>query len=511
MARRIALIDFNRMDSHAWGFFLGARSLRDVLECELRGFESRTLGEPSFLGQILEFLRFLTRAVALASAERTYLMAGMFGVLRPSVSRSARLQARVRFQDIRPIDLEELQALRVRGVHIGDLIYDDYCKRSRIPSPSLESEHFYRFFEESMLIFEFWESFFESEEVVAVVGQSVYLNAVPLRLATSRGIPALQVGPSRIESYDLENPGFDQLYRWFVPLRRELTTLDDRWEPLFEREHRALLDEIARFSDRPAPLLMVSENGRIDEPTVVIFAHNLYDSSHQWGSHHFPDYFQWLRAALSLSQKSKGRWFLKFHPQGDVDSHDITQSLLAEYPSVRALPISASQEDVLALGTTHVLTVDGTAATEYPPFGITCIACSKSATYAQFSFALIPRDRSHWEEMVLSGVVKTNPSLREIAEWRVLRNYLPSARALFPPLADKDKSPRNFRSLWANSRARHPDALSSDQIREFLELGEHWLMADYAIKVDDGEISVRRFIDDDENLSQSPTTHVASP
>lgn len=89
---------------------------------------------------------------------------------------------------------KDVENLQVEGLWIGDLLYDSYLKDYTVPTVDINDSNFHESLRHSLGIYVFWRDYFDSHDVKAVnVSHCVYNNAIILRLAIQRGIPAYQI------------------------------------------------------------------------------------------------------------------------------------------------------------------------------------------------------------------------------------------------------------------------------------------------------------------------------
>ena len=89
---------------------------------------------------------------------------------------------------------KDLLSLKINNVLIGDLIYDTFLKSYDEITIHIESQKFYDFLFEALKVFYFWEEYFQKHDVKAIhVSHTVYILAIPLRIAIRKKIPSFQI------------------------------------------------------------------------------------------------------------------------------------------------------------------------------------------------------------------------------------------------------------------------------------------------------------------------------
>jgi hypothetical protein len=86
-------------------------------------------------------------------------------------------------------NLIDLESLRIENIWIGDLIYDSYLKKYATHTIKLNSKTFKSFFFECLCNFYFWYEYFKKQKITGIaVAHSVYISAIPSRIADYKNI-----------------------------------------------------------------------------------------------------------------------------------------------------------------------------------------------------------------------------------------------------------------------------------------------------------------------------------
>jgi len=95
---------------------------------------------------------------------------------------------------------------KIKNVLVGDILYDSFLKTENFMTVDLSSKVFKKFLKNFLSLFFFWEEYFLLNKIKAVVVcHSSYLSAIPLRLATMKGIKAIVVEHERVWQLNKEN------------------------------------------------------------------------------------------------------------------------------------------------------------------------------------------------------------------------------------------------------------------------------------------------------------------
>lgn len=294
-------------------------------------------------------------------------------------------------------DHSALEDLRVQGILVGDLIYDDYLKKVDgildLGDPRFR-EHL---FESIRLVF-WWIDFFERYKVSAVVCNSVYRLAVVGRIGLRFGSDVFDPQLGRIVRLQGDGNQFDD-YREF---RKIFAGLSDRPEKLaigqagIERKLQGASDSATFHIDAPGGivnerrLLSASERRKI-----LIAPHCFSDSAHSFGKMLFPDFHGWLRFLAGIVKNSREEWYLKPHPRGLDDLREI-KNLFRECSNLVFLPHDASLSQIAKEGLSLALTMRGHIAIDFPLMGVPVVTCTEGSRYRDYNFAINAKTKDEY-------------------------------------------------------------------------------------------------------------------
>lgn len=135
--------------------------------------------------------------------------------------------------------------------------------------------------------------------------------------------------------------------------------------------------------------------------TAVIFSHILWDATFFYGKGLFPDYAQWLVAAVRAAcDNDKVNWLVKLHPvnvwrlaldgyKGELAEHVLLRDALGELPPhIQMIEPDAKVNTASLWGVAdYALTVRGTVGMELPMFGTTILTAG-TGRYAGLGFTV---------------------------------------------------------------------------------------------------------------------------
>ena len=82
--------------------------------------------------------------------------------------------------------------LKINKIYIGDLLYDSYLRCNNRPTINVNDENFKIFLKNFLCLFYFWENYFKTNKVKAViVKHNTYLTGIPARIAIFNNIKSL--------------------------------------------------------------------------------------------------------------------------------------------------------------------------------------------------------------------------------------------------------------------------------------------------------------------------------
>ena len=380
----------------------------------------------------------------------------------------------------------ELERLVVREVLVGDIIYDAYCTHHGVPTPDFGSSKLRSFLAEAIQIVYFWDRFFRKNSVSAIVGETVYLQGIPLRLAQKYGVPVFVANQKGLERIDCLNPWEDSLYRHYPELAKALPPKEvaDGIEEA-NRSLKRLLggEEIDRLNLYSGPsafaqLQTIPEWPDDGRDSVLIVPHDFFDSSHVKGPHLYPDFYLWLWRLGELSRSVNLNWWLKPHPRESDRTMRIYDEFLSQFPHIRSLPGKINPRDFKTLRVRAAMTVRGTIAGEYPLIGVPVVNASTSNMHSRYRFSITPPTVEEYEELVLTlDQIQHRPESEGLSEFFYLRHIFEYRGTFLSPaeLVERSwESDTDVVTMWNELSAERRN-LAVERVKRFLGSGAHWL------------------------------------
>lgn len=300
--------------------------------------------------------------------------------------------------------------LEIDGITVGDLLYDSLLKKGRY-TVELGSDYLVAGLRELVQIWFWWRDYFASHTVVAVVGTTPYLQGIPMRIAASAGLIAIEASlganhTRRLNSGQIfsrmENLGFKMDFEKLGPDERSRALAEAR-ELLGARLSQGVGSPENQFavqwtSKSESHKRALSGQRR---PRAVIYCHEFTDSPNIYRNL-FPDYWEWLVSIGENADTSKIEWMIKLHPAASAVSQEAIQRFLNIYKGFRMLPSTVNNRTVLDQGVDAVFTMYGSVGLEFAYFGVPVVNASLGNPHISFGFNLNPSSVSDFERFVRS-------------------------------------------------------------------------------------------------------------
>lgn len=416
-----------------------------------------------------------------------------FGVSRFVTPRISRRAARKAGEDLASLkklakSAEELERATIRGVLVGDLIYDQHLLENKQVSLDPADPNFWQIAERGLKLLYFFERYFDRHHIVAVFGNNAYLNAIPNRIALSRNIPVFEVG------LQLTRVGTPDEPTYFADFPTEFRKIQSK---TFTTEYglaKKYLDEFT--SGQPVTPLyghsFASFQGRPEEstlrrqgkkPTVLVAPHNAFtDSPHVLGFSLFPDYGAWLDFLATLAKEVEFTWLIKPHPdKRDPQVYEANSTWIRNFAAknrqFELIPDDTPHSELIASGIDTVLTVSGSIAFEYAACGIPVINACPSNPHAAYSFTASPQSIDEYVRLVRQIPIKGMAiNKEEVAEFFYMRMF-ESAKSPF--FADPHALSNALGGVFNFDSAELYDHFVSDYSESSRELSRRSIQAFY--------------------------------
>jgi hypothetical protein len=415
--------------------------LPSILTALKNKFNSKILSYPGYLLDSSDiFLNFISRVKWFLG---NFFLMKKFGVYNsldidtvfwPDFKKKHLLNGSVKLDKIlRKIrSRQDLLLLTLNGIKVGDLIYDGYLKKYKLPTIDLKSEKFKKYLEHFLILFEFWLDYFSKKNIKAIVGfHSVYSCAIPLRVAIKQSIPTFVVSIEKVhrltKDYILTNLEHN-IYKYQLPainkkiLKKGIIEAKNRLNKRF----KGFLDsDILYLTKTPYGNSKIKRVLKINNKIKILIApHSFCDAPHALGEHFFPDYYMWLEHLCDFTKKVDYDWYIKCHPNFTMYSDntiDIIRNLISKY-NITYLEPDTSHRQIISDGINFGVTVHGNIGNEYPLFNIPIINASINNFHKNYKFNINPKNFYEYEKILMNlKDIKIKINKKEIYEFYFMK------------------------------------------------------------------------------------------
>ncbi|MEO6847751.1 MAG: hypothetical protein ABI443_09330, partial [Chthoniobacterales bacterium] len=299
---------------------------------------------------------------------------------------------------------QDLLKVTLRGILIGDKIYDTYLRMHNLSTVDLKDERLLDIIRLALAIFHASERYLEKTKVVAyfVDDPSYISSGILSRMMFAKNVPTyVSVWGSEfwlLRSHPATSPE-EQLCpvsstvhsHYMYPIlfsrlsdgEKEAGILKGR-EALEKRLSGAHCPFIqmpkspyanGENTDAPAGPILANHNGR---PKILVMLHDFIDCPHSYRHMLFPDFKEWITFLLEKAEKTPFSWYVKPHPFASSSSRkvinavnsQIIEDLKKQFPKVTFIPGTANNQQILKEGISSLFTVHGTVAHEFAYCGV---------------------------------------------------------------------------------------------------------------------------------------------
>jgi len=335
----------------------------------------------------------------------------------------------------------ELVRYTYKGIHIGDLVYDEYLAVTKSPTVNLSDPYLEQIFCKALSYLDHWMDFAQENEVNALIAShNAYLFGIPVRVFIQKEIPVFLVSSTSVVRLSKDNPNLlavtKKYHSNFLKLDSETAEqgLDRAREKLQNRLQNIgpsdlyYLPYSAFGSFQKAKRVLIGKKER----RILIAAHDFYDSPHGNGLHFYPDFYEWILRLIEISSETNYDWYIKTHPFLRGRGREILENLVSNVPNFYLLDEEITHNQIIYEGIDLALTVIGTIATEYPLFGIPVMNASQSNPHSAYTFSFTPKDVLEYESLLrnLDDIPK-NINADEIYEYYYMHNLRPLPNWIF--------------------------------------------------------------------------------
>ena len=331
---------------------------------------------------------------------------------------------------------KDILDIKIDGILLGDLIYDEYLRTNNIITIDIKTKHFKNFLKEAISLYFFWKKFFKKEKIKSVIiSHHVYFMGFVTRIAIYKNIPVYNIGITNTQyltkSYPIKHCGFENYIKFFknfnIDLQKKL--LIDAEKKLTERfsgkkDIKLLMDRHTSkdfYNKKVSSKRILSKN----KFKVLIAAHQFNDAVHVYGNFLFTDFYEWIDFLGKCTEKTDYEWYIKFHPAEFETNYKYIKYFVKKYPKFIILPNNVTNNQLIKEKVDIILTVYGSIGHEYPLFGIPVVNASNEGPHKPFDFNIYPKNFSEYEKIILNlhkvPKVKVNLIQRKLYIYYLMR------------------------------------------------------------------------------------------
>jgi hypothetical protein len=317
-------------------------------------------------------------------------------------------------------------SLEIDGVLMGDLIVDSYLRFRPSPRFDVHDPFVLALIRQAHRATRRARRYFRrSPPRLYLSSYTTYVeHGVPVRVALQEGVPvysfaSLNRFEKRLSPSDWHHTTNCERYR------EVFESLDRQSERRAEAEAQ-LQRRLSGGIDAATSYMKVSAYaGGAELPdrlkgAVVVFLHDFYDSPHIFYDLVFADFWRWASFTMETLERAGIPFFLKPHPNQVSLSGSALSELQAAYPTMRLLPVKATNAQLAEAGIACGVTVYGTVAHELAYLGIPSIGCARHP-HSSFDFCRTARSVAEYEALLRAST--RLPADRESMRRQALEFY----------------------------------------------------------------------------------------
>lgn len=291
---------------------------------------------------------------------------------------------------------DAFENIQYRNILIGDLVYDHFLRTTHQATLDLMDSRLVGELARAILFVDQVYDYMTKNNVRAVfVGETCYRNAIPARVAIHLGAKAFYISGQFIYNLDkdvmhasLEAHFYPEIFQG-LPKSIQLKGIKAAQQSLKNFEGSQTF--IGHEDELSFP--KESFNNRLK---ILIMAHDFFDSPHAYGTNLFPDSWEWLNAIGEISSNSNHLWFLKAHPYARAGNEVFLSRIAEKFPNLHLVKKETPKNALVQMGLDAVLTVYGTAGSEFPIWNIPVVNASRVNPHVKYSFNIHPQSREEF-------------------------------------------------------------------------------------------------------------------
>lgn len=316
---------------------------------------------------------------------------------------------------INDISHEKVLNFKIEGIHIGDLLYDDYLRKFYVGRADLKAKSFENHIYEFIKTFYLWEYYLRKNDIKSILlSHDVYEHALPLRISQKFKISVYIPDNYRLvrfnetKSHILDSKLYDQINKDLNEEEKKIfiSIAKDKLKKKFTSSQ----DQFVELSKKKVKLenidtILTKDNNFFNQNkiNILVACHCFYDAPHCFGNFFYDDFVDWLENLGKISEKTNYSWYLKKHPHSL--NHNLANNILnkfvKKYEKFKIIPEyidNRSLEKYIDI----VLTVHGSVTFEMAYINIPVITASNPSHLENFNFCIKPKNKFEYENKLLN-------------------------------------------------------------------------------------------------------------
>ena len=315
---------------------------------------------------------------------------------------------------------ERLLHLQYKGIHMGDLVYDQIIRtvKGRYTVDKLHGKAEFEILARAYTVADICDKLYRKcPPAYFVAGDVICLNGIYVRMAIKHGAKIVEICTgykTKLYSKDYKSKMYEPNYHGIVGDEVEQIIKDGMpgdWLQEAERRLENIFKGIGDWNTENAfGNKKIEEKNQVlsqigidnNKKNIIIMAHCFSDAPHCGGEFIYKDYYEWLEETLKLTTKiSSVNWILRAHPsRAQYGEKGVVEALYEKYKNDNlhwlSDEYSAAMVPVLA---DALITVNGTAGVEFSCKGIPCVNAGTSF-YTRLGFTQCAKTKKDYEEIL---------------------------------------------------------------------------------------------------------------
>ena len=318
--------------------------------------------------------------------------------------------------------------LKIYNIKFGNILYDHYLKKNRVPTINIKSDLFINYLRESINLIVYWKNFFNQNVIKsAIITHGTYWSGIIAKFAINKNIP---VYISSIEDSFYLSKKNSLPYKKFLNHKKKflnLYTKDERNNLLkiskqnLDKRMRGKVGVDMRYSKKTA---WKKDNKRVlkknNKIKILIATHCFFDSPNGLGDNLFPDFYEWICFLAKISNKTDYDWYIKTHPDFLEGNEKIIKELSKKFKNITILKSTTSHHSIIRDRINFILTVNGSVGIEYAYMNKYVINASKNNPSINYNFNFNPLSINSYEKILMN----LKSQKKRIIKKEVLECYL---------------------------------------------------------------------------------------